>query len=56
MECTMQNLADQLTTRSVKALTGAAGLSKDQLKLTDQLDTFMVYNMRRKVGGLISRV
>jgi hypothetical protein len=49
MECTMQNLADSLTTRSSKALTGAAGGPVAQQQLTDELDTFMVYNMRRKV-------
>lgn len=50
MECTMQNLPDSLTTRSSKALTGAAGGPVAQQQLTDELDTFMVYNMRRKVG------
>eukprot|EP00878_Enallax_costatus_P032302 GHUV01035477.1.p1 GENE.GHUV01035477.1~~GHUV01035477.1.p1 ORF type:complete len:110 (-),score=23.59 GHUV01035477.1:880-1209(-) len=53
MECTMQNLADSLTTRSTRALTGAAGGQQAAHQLTEQLDTFMVYNMRRKVSSLL---
>lgn len=53
MECTMQNLADSLTTRSSQALTGSAGGPLAQQQLTDQLSTFMVYNMRRKVRMML---
>jgi hypothetical protein len=51
MECTMQNLADSLTSRSAAALAGTAAGSRAEQALMDRLSTFMVYNMRRKVSG-----
>eukprot|EP00879_Flechtneria_rotunda_P005108 GHRR01005389.1.p1 GENE.GHRR01005389.1~~GHRR01005389.1.p1 ORF type:complete len:883 (+),score=260.17 GHRR01005389.1:598-3246(+) len=48
MECTMQNLADSLTTRTKQPLT-TAGSGGKLLQQLDALKTFMVYNMRRKV-------
>lgn len=42
LECTMQNLADCLVTPSEEPLEGSAA--------AQQLDSFVVYNQRRKVG------
>jgi hypothetical protein len=52
MECTMQNLADSLTTRTSRPLAAAvADGNSDQLQQdSEQLSSFMVYNMRRKVN------
>jgi hypothetical protein len=50
MECTMQNLADSLTSRSAAALAGQGAGAGAEQALVDRLSTFMVYNMRRKVG------
>ncbi|KAF8056255.1 UGP3 [Scenedesmus sp. PABB004] len=47
MECTMQNLADGLTTRLPAPLPAAAGGAATAADA--ELSTFMVYNMRRKV-------
>jgi hypothetical protein len=52
MECTMQNLADSLTSRSAAPLAGPAAGAGAEQALMDRLSTFMVYNMRRKVGDL----
>lgn len=57
MECTMQNLADSLTTRTTQPMAAGDSSSSStdagtQQQLMDQLSTFMVYNMRRKVCGL----
>ncbi|KAF6262593.1 nucleotide-diphospho-sugar transferase [Scenedesmus sp. NREL 46B-D3] len=49
MECTMQNLADSLTSRSAAALAGPGAGPGAEQALMDRLSTFMVYNMRRKV-------
>jgi hypothetical protein len=62
MECTMQNLADALTVRTPQRLTAAtpaaataaaaaaaAGIRAGDA--SEELSTFMVYNMRRKVRG-----
>lgn len=43
LECTMQNLADCLASASHEPLGGSSGASG--------LDTFVVYNQRRKVRG-----
>lgn len=70
MECTMQNLADAITTRGTGPISlpadapgggdgladalnnGAGGGGVDAAaELAEKLDTFLVYNMRRKVGG-----
>jgi len=52
MECTMQNLADSLTTRTSRPLAAAVadGNSDQQQQDSEQLSSFMVYNMRRKVN------
>ncbi|WIA22182.1 hypothetical protein OEZ85_004516 [Tetradesmus obliquus] len=49
MECTMQNLADSLTSRSAAALAGPGAGPGAEQALMKRLSTFMVYNMRRKV-------
>jgi hypothetical protein len=57
MECTMQNLADSLAVRTPTRLTtaaspeaaAAAAANGDGGAAADELSTFMVYNMRRKV-------
>lgn len=60
MECTMQNLADALTVRTAERLTAttpaaaaaaaaAAGGSSSAGDVSEELSTFMVYNLRRKV-------
>jgi hypothetical protein len=54
MECTMQNLADSLTSRSAAALAGPAAGAGAEQALMDRLSTFMVYNMRRKVGDALA--
>lgn len=48
----MQNLADSLTSRSTAALAGAGAGPEAEQALMERLSTFMVYNMRRKVGIL----
>lgn len=63
MECTMQNLADALTVRTAERLTattpaaaaaaaaaaGGSGSSSSAGDVSEELSTFMVYNLRRKV-------
>jgi hypothetical protein len=59
MECTMQNLADSLAVRtpnrlataaSPEAAAAAAAAANGDGAAADELSTFMVYNMRRKVS------
>lgn len=60
MECTMQNLADSLTVRTPQRLTAAtpaaataaaaaAAAGSSAGDASEELSTFMVYNLRRKV-------
>lgn len=60
MECTMQNLADALTVRTPRRLTAAtaagataaaaaAAAGSSAGDASEELSTFMVYNLRRKV-------
>lgn len=61
MECTMQNLADSLTVRTPQRLEAAAPAAAAAAAAAgngdaacEELSTFMVYNLRRKVGWGLS--